>query len=129
MIIISMISALLAGMGIGGGALFVILSTLFLNFEQKYAQALNLIMFITASLSASASNIKDRKIDFDIVKKIILFLIIGSLIGTNIAAKINSDNLKKYFSYFLVLIGIYEIITSLIMIIKAKNNTNKNRKE
>lgn len=125
-ILISSISAVLAGMGIGGGALFVILSTMFLNFDQKYAQALNLIMFIAVGISATISNIKDKKIDFKIAKKMIIFLIIGSLIGTWLITKINSDDLKKYFSYFLVAIGIYEIITSLIKIKKAKNNTNKN---
>ena len=125
-ILISSISAVLAGMGIGGGALFVILSTMFLNFDQKYAQALNLIMFIAVGISATISNIKDKKIDFKIAKKMIIFLIIGSLICTWLITKINSDDLKKYFSYFLVAIGIYEIITSLIKIKKAKNNTNKN---
>ena len=124
-IIVSMISAVLAGMGIGGGALFVILATAFLGFEQKYAQAINLIMFVSVGISAAISNIKDKKIDFKLVKKIIPYLIIGSLIGTWVVTKINNNDLKKYFSVFLVLIGIYEIITSLITIKKAKNNTKK----
>ena len=129
MIIVSILSAFLAGMGIGGGALFVILSTLFLNFDQKYAQALNLLLFIAVSASATFSNIKDKKIDFNITKKLIAFLIVGSLIGSFFADKINSNSLKNIFSYFLVSIGIYEIITSLKRIIQAKNNTSKNRKE
>ena len=124
-IIVSMISAVLAGMGIGGGALFVILATAFLGFEQKYAQAINLIMFVSVGISAAISNIKDKKIDFKLVKKIIPYLIIGSLIGTWVVTKINNNDLKKYFSVFLALIGIYEIITSLITIKKAKNNTKK----
>jgi len=119
----SIISAVLAGMGIGGGALFVILSTVFLGFEQKYAQAINLILFMSVGLSATISNIKSKKIDFKIVKKIIIFLIIGAIIGSELARKIESQNLKTYFSCFLVAIGIYEIITSLKRIKKAKNNT------
>lgn len=124
-ILISIASAVLAGMGIGGGALFVILSTLFLGFDQKYAQTINLIMFIAVGISATISNIKDKKVNFKIVKKSLFFLIIGSLIGTWLITKINNQNLKKYFAYFLVAIGIYEIITSLIKIKKAKNNTKK----
>lgn len=124
-ILISIASAVLAGMGIGGGALFVILSTLFLGLDQKYAQTINLIMFIAVGISATISNIKDKKVNFKIVKKSLFFLIIGSLIGTWLITKIDNQNLKKYFAYFLVAIGIYEIITSLIKIKKAKNNTKK----
>ena len=123
LLLISIISGILAGMGIGGGALFVILSTMFLGFDQKYAQLVNLVMFIAVGISATVSNIKDKKIDFKLVKKVIVFLIIGALIGTWLVTKINSNNLKTYFSYFLVFVGIYEIITSLKRIKQAKNNT------
>ena len=125
LIVISIISGILAGMGIGGGALFVILSTTLLGFDQKYAQAINLIMFISVGISATVSNIKDKKVDFKLVKKILPFLIVGALIGSWIITKIDSNTLKMYFSYFLVVIGIYEIITSLKRIKKAKNNTSK----
>ena len=125
LILISIISGVLAGMGIGGGALFVILSTMFLGFDQKYAQSLNLIMFISSGISATISNIKAKKVDFKLVKKMILFLVVGAFIGSWIVTKIESANLKTYFSCFLVGIGIYEIITSLKRLKKAKNNTKK----
>ena len=112
-------------MGIGGGALFVILSTMFLGFDQKYAQTLNLVMFISVGISATISNIKAKKVDFKLVKKMLLFLTVGALIGSWIVTKIESQNLKTYFSYFLVAIGIYEIITSLKRLKRAKNNTKK----
>ena len=125
LILVSIISAILAGMGIGGGALFVILSTMFLGFDQKYAQTINLIMFMAVGISATISNVKDKKVDFKLVKKTLPLLIAGALVGTWIVKKIESVNLKTYFSYFLVAVGIYEIITSLKRIKKAKNNTNK----
>ena len=124
-IIISVISSILGGMGIGGGALFVVLSTMFLGFEQKYAQTLNLIMFIAVGISATISNIKNKKVDFKLLKKTIVFLVIGSFAGTFIVSKLDNNTLRTYFSYFLAIIGIYEIITSLKRIKKAKNNTNK----
>ena len=113
LILVSITSAILAGMGIGGGALFVILSTIFLGFDQKYAQTINLIMFMAVGISATISNVKDKKIDFKLVKKILPLLIAGALVGTWIVKKIENVNLKTYFSYFLVAVGIYEIITSL----------------
>ena len=130
LIIISIISSILAGMGIGGGALFVLLSTTFLNVSQVNAQGLNLILFITVGISATITNVRDKKIDYEILKKILFPLIIGSLIGTFFLKQIQQNDLKKYFSIFLVIIGIYEIISSVISIIKAKNNTRElKRKE
>ena len=125
LILVSITSAILAGMGIGGGALFVILSTIFLGFDQKYAQTINLIMFMAVGISATISNVKDKKIDFKLIKKILPLLIAGALVGTWIVKKIENVNLKTYFSYFLVAVGIYEIITSLKRIKKAKNNTKQ----
>lgn len=124
-IVISVVSAIFGGMGLGGGAIFIILSTLFLKFDQVYSQALNLLLFIAVSISATISNIKDKKINFKLFKKTIIFLIVGSLIGTSIASKIQNEKLKNLFSCFMVIVGIYEIITSLIRIKKAKNNIRK----
>lgn len=125
LILVSVVSAVLAGMGIGGGALLVILSTMFLGYEQKYAQMINLIMFIAVGISTTISNIKDKKIDFKLVRKMLPLLIIGAFIGSWLVLKINSNSLRTYFLYFMVGIGIYEIITSLKRIKTAKNNTKK----
>lgn len=126
--LISIISALLAGMGIGGGAIFVLLLAAFLGISQKAAQILNLILFVAVAISATIFNLKNKNIDFKILKKTIPSLLIGAFIGTSLFKKLNDENLRKFFLYFLVIIGIYEIITSLINIKRTKNNT-KSRKE
>jgi len=123
LIIISGISALFAGMGIGGGALFVMLSTIFLGYEQKEAQFINLIMFIAVGISSTISNLKNKKIEKNILLKIIPLIIIGSVIGTFLMKKIESEKLRTYFSLFMIAIGIYEIISSLIKIKKANNKS------
>lgn len=128
LILISIISSVLAGMGIGGGAIFVLLSTSILNFTQKEAQALNLILFIAVGISATISNFKNKNIDLKIIKKSLPLLIIGSFIGTWLFKTIDNETLRKYFLYFLVVIGIYEIITSVLAIKNTKNNT-KNKKK
>lgn len=126
--IVSIISAILSGMGIGGGALFVIIATVFLEIEQKEAQAINLIMFLAAAFSSTLFNLKNKTIEKGVLKKIIPLIIMGSFIGTILVKNIQNDNLKLYFNIFMLLIGAYEIISSLINIKKAKNNT-KNGKE
>lgn len=126
-ILIAIFSALLSGMGIGGGALFVMLSTLLLGFEQKTAQAINLIMFLSAGISSTIFNFKNKVIKKELAKKIVPLVIIGSFIGTIIVKNIQSEDLRLYFSIFMALIGAYEIISSVISIKKAKNI--KKRKE
>ena len=124
-ILISSISSLLASMGMGGGSLFIIFGLMFLDISQKSLQGLNLIMFITSGFTATMSNFKNKKIDKNTCKKILPGLIIGSIFGIYIASKIKEENLKKYFLIFITIIGLYEIISSLIDIRKAKNNSNK----
>lgn len=121
-ILISSISCLLAGMGMGGGSLFIIFGMLFLDTPQKELQGLNLIMFIASGLSATISNFKNKIIDKKIVKKILPCLIVGSIVGVYVASKIKEDKLRKYFLVFITIIGLYEIISSLIDMKKAKNN-------
>ncbi|MBR6689594.1 MAG: sulfite exporter TauE/SafE family protein [Clostridia bacterium] len=123
LIITSIFSSVLAGMGIGGGAIFILLSTTFFKLEQKEAQFLNLILFLAVSLGATITNIKNKEIDFNLAKKILPFLLLGSIIGTYFFNRINEQRLNKYFIYFLLLIGIYEIISSVINMKKVKNNT------
>ncbi len=119
----SIVSAILSGMGIGGGALFVILGTLFLGFEQKEAQAINLAMFLTVGISTTFFNLKNKLVEKTMLKKILPLIIIGSFVGTILVKDIDNNKLRLYFSIFMSLIGIYEIISSLINIKKAKNNS------
>ena len=123
LILISSISSILAGMGIGGGAIFVLLSTIFVNFDQKEAQLLNLISFLSVSFGATIFNITNKEVDVKMAKKMLPFTVIGSLVGTYFFNKINEQKLSKYFTYFLLLIGIYEIISSVNKMKKEKNNT------
>ena len=122
--LISAISCFLAAMGMGGGSLFIILGIIFLNFSQKTLQALNLIMFISSGLTATILNFKNKMINKSLSKKILPFLIIGSIIGTYVASIINEDKLRKYFLVFITIIGLYEIISSLNSMKKEKNNSN-----
>ena len=115
-----MICSVIAGMGIGGGSIFILLCSIFSICEYQQSQMYNLIMFIAVGLSASFYNIKNKKIDTKILKKIIIFLIIGSVIGTFTNKLVDKDLSYKIFLAFMLLLGIYEIISSLKNIYKGK---------
>lgn len=125
-IIISIISGTVAGMGIGGGSIFILLSTILGIFNQKEAMSYNLVMFIVVGIFASISNLKNNKIDKKLFKKIIIPLCIGSIIGIIISKNIEEEKIRLFFYIFMLIIGSYEIISSFINIIKS-NNKNKER--
>ena len=119
------IGALLAGSGIGGGSLFVLLSDIFKISSHLEAMVYNLIMFICVGITASISNIKNKNFDKSIFFKLIFVTVLFALIGAFISNKMEENNLKLYFNIFILCIGIFEIISSLKVLIKSKNITNE----
>ncbi len=123
LILISLFSGTIAGMGIGGGSIFILLSTIFDLFEHKQAQSYNLVMFIAVGISATIFNLKNKNVDKNLLKKLIIPVCIGSIIGIKLIKYISDETLRNSFYFFMVIIGIYEIISSLKSIFKAKNNS------
>lgn len=107
--IFGFIAGIVSGMGMGGGTILILLLTTFQGMEQHMAQATNLIFFIPTSLAAIAIHIKNKNIERKVVFFIILFGIVGATIGAIIANHIETQELKKYFSIFILIIALREI--------------------
>ena len=114
---IAIFSGIIAGMGIGGGSIFILLTTIFNLLSHKEAQSYNLIMFIVVGISATISNLKNKKIDKNMFKKLIIPVCICGIL---LVKRINENSLRFYFYIFMLIIGSYEIISSLKNMIKAK---------
>ena len=101
---------LLGGMGMGGGTLLIPILTVFLDVEQKVAQAVNLAAFIPAAIASLAVNIKNGLVD----KRNVLFAIIPAaalaLAGSFLAGKTASELLARFFGGFLLILAIYRIV-------------------
>jgi len=121
-IITGFISGIISGTGMGGGTILILCLTIFLGIEQKIAQATNLIFFIPTSIAAIYINNKQKNINYKASKIIIIFGIIGAVIGAIIAKNIDTKILKKFFGFFLAFIAIHEIYTIFKMHKKRKNN-------
>ena len=124
LLLITIVSGILSGMGIGGGAIFIMLSTLFSIFSQKEAQGYNLLMFIVVGIFATISNFKNKVFDKKLFLKIIFPIFIGSIAGMYLAKLVPDNDIRKYFYIFMIIIAIYEIIVSIINMKKSKNNSN-----
>lgn len=120
--LIGFISGIISGLGMGGGTILILLLTLLMNLDQHITQATNLIFFIPTAIVACIVNSKQKIIDYKTGIKLIIFGIIGAVLGANLSFKINSQNLKKYFGIFLLVIESYEIITIVYEYIKKRKN-------
>ena len=75
-IIAGLLGGVLGGMGMGGGTLLIPILTIFLAFEQKNAQAINLLAFIPMSIVAIIIHIKNKFYNFfHLLFRLILFLL------------------------------------------------------
>lgn len=108
-ILIGIVSGVVTGLGMGGGTILILLLSLIMNLDQHIAQATNLVFFIPTSIAAILINLKQKNIDLKLGIKISIFGIIGAVIGAIIADKIPSNNLRKYFAIFILIIALHEI--------------------
>ena len=123
--LIGFISGIVSGTGMGGGTILILCLSIFLEINQKTAQATNLIFFIPTSIAAIYINMKQKNINIKLAKQIIFWGIIGTIIGALIAQKINVTVLKKMFGIFLAIIAIHEIYLLIKEYIFYKNGKDK----
>lgn len=108
-ILISILSGIISGMGIGGGTILIPALTIFLKTPQHIAQSVNLLSFIPTGIVAIISHIKQGNIEKKITFKLILGGILGAIIGSYFAVKLPGNVLRRLFGVFLLVMGIYEV--------------------
>ena len=128
-IIIGLVSGIVSGTGMGGGTILIFLLTNICGLEQHIAQATNLIFFIPTAITSIIINVKNKQIDFKAGKDIIIYGIIGAIIGSFIAVDLPNQKLRKIFGIFLLIIAIFQVYEIYTSYIKAKKTDNKNSEE
>ena len=108
-ILFGIISGIVTGMGMGGGTILILLLSLFMNLEQQIAQATNLVFFIPTALSAIIINIKQNNVDKKLALQVSILGIIGAIVGAIVSEQMSSENLKRYFAIFILIIALHEI--------------------
>lgn len=117
--LIFIISGLLVGcitglVGAGGG--FLIIPVLFLigKLPMRRAVGTSLLIITLNSLVGFASNFQlGISIDWQFLITFTAFTIVGVLFGIYLGKKINGQRLKRAFGWFVLVLGIYIIISSL----------------
>ena len=108
-VVIGLLSGVISGMGIGGGAILIPALCFFMNLGQQQAQSINLLFFIPTAIVAIIKHKKEGNIDFSLVKPVIIFGILGAIAGSMLAVNMDGDILRKLFGGFLLIMGFWEI--------------------
>lgn len=99
-------AAILSGLGVGSGGLLVIYLTLAENYEQITAQGLNLMFFLFSSGAAMLFHVLKRKINYSAVLFLVVFGLLGALLGTLLLKFLGGDIVKKIFGIMLIFSGV-----------------------
>ncbi len=127
-ILFGIIAGIITGLGMGGGTILILLLSLFYGLEQHIAQATNLIFFVPTSLAAIWMNLKQNNVDRKLAKNIAIFGVMGAIIGSIIAEKLEDNMLKKCFAVFIFIIALHELY-GIYQTIKMKKRLHKIQKK
>jgi uncharacterized membrane protein YfcA len=105
-LVASFLIALLSGLGIGGGGLFVVFLNFFTDLPQLTIQGINLLFFLFSSGGAMCIHLGKRQIFGSAVITMALFGILGASLGMMLAGAVAEGILRKIFGGMLVSTGI-----------------------
>ena len=116
-VLAGIVSGVVAGMGMGGGTLLIPVLIIFFNIAQQQAQGINLLAFIPCAIVSLIIHIKNKLVNFKIGLPILFTGIIASVFASILAVNTNSKLLQIMFGVFLLVVGVYQAISTLIIIL------------
>ena len=119
-LIISIVSGVFAGMGMGGGTFLIPLLTLIMLVPQNIAQSLNLLVFIPMAIVNIIIYSRQKFIDFKNWWWVSVPACVVSTFGALLASGISDKILKIIFGVFISLIGFLQILILIINFLKQK---------
>ena len=101
--------AVLSGLGVGGGGLFVIYLALFTDTPQLLAQGMNLLFFLFSSSASLTVHVTRRRLYPMLILLLVVSGLGGALLGSFLAERINALLLRRIFGIMLVTTGILSL--------------------
>lgn len=126
-VIIGIAGGVMGGMGMGGGTLLIPLLTLLGGVEQHLAQSINLCAFLPMSVAALIVHIRNKLVD---VRHILIVAIpaAAASVGASLLSRlVNAKSLSLYFGIFLGVVGVYQLVTAIIAIVKEKKEDERSK--
>jgi len=101
--------------GAGGGFLIIPALVLFSKLPMKMAVGTSLLIIAAKSLIGFTGDLSHYTMNWQLLFIVTAAAIAGIFIGNRIHKKIHDDKLKKWFGWFVLIMGIYIIIKELFM--------------
>ena len=104
--------------GVGGGFLIVPALVLLGGLSMHHAVATSLVIIALKSYSGfykylDVLDAQQLGLDWPVLGLVTVLGIAGSFVGSRLAKKVHQDRLKRWFGYFLIVMGIYILARSL----------------
>ena len=109
-VLAGLIAGVFGGLGMGGGTLLIPILTIFLDFEQKLAQGINLFSFLVMAIFSMYIHYRNGLIVTKNIWIIILFGVFFSVLGAFLMTYLPSKILKMIFGIFLCLLAVVEFV-------------------
>jgi len=103
------LTGILSGFGVGGGALLLIYLTAWVGMDQHLAQGINLLYFLPAAATALPSHFKNGYVDKSVAKPAILAGLAATAGGAWLATALDVELLRRLFGGYLLIIGLKEL--------------------
>lgn len=123
-ILYGIIPGILIAFGMGGGSLLIYTLNMFTDYAQQEIQYINLWAFIFACAYSIYAYNKKGQIDKNLLKIMLPFTVISCIIGSLISQRIDTEQLKRYFGFFLIIVGIWQVLQIIYKYIKRKKDKN-----
>lgn len=108
------LSGVIGSMGFGSGTVLIILLTVFLSFEQRTAQGINLAFFIPCAIYSIIYYQRKKLIKKDFILPLIVPGLFGAGAGYLILSFLSTAILKKMFGALLIAIAAKQLLAPLI---------------
>ena len=111
--VVSLVVAILSGLGVGSGGLLMIWLTVFEGLGVDSARGLNLLFFVFSASAALVFHLLRRRLNLRMVATLAIFACVGTLVGTYVGAVMDSSLVRRIFGGMLVFSGSYTLISKL----------------
>ncbi|MBE6584686.1 MAG: sulfite exporter TauE/SafE family protein [Ruminococcaceae bacterium] len=122
--LVSLLIAVLSGLGVGSGGLLVIWLTMFEGVSPQSARGMNLLFFVFSASAALVFHILRKRLKYRLVLFMAIFACLGTLAGSYLGSMISSDHLRKFFGGMLVVSGGYTLVSKMMAKFKGRG-TNR----
>ena len=124
---VAFIIAILSGLGVGSGGLFLIWLTSVAGVDPISARGMNLLFFVFSASAALLINLKSKRVKPQELLLPCVPAILGALLGLSVGGMLNAVHLRKIFGVILVFSGARTFFKKKKFEKKAKKSCGKRK--